>query len=69
MGELVSKKASFSARPLLPLRVSVPVKASEQMVSAGAAVLWRSGMVEGQLGSDNLWVAEIFEVMIAAAPR
>ena len=42
---------------------------SKQMVDAGLAVLWRSGAVEVQLGSDKLLVAEIFEAMSSAAPR
>jgi len=39
------------------------------MVDAGVAVLWRSGSVEGWLGSDKLLVSEIFEAMFAAANR
>lgn len=50
-------------------RASVPATVSEQMVSAGVAVLWRSGAVEGQLGSDGLLVVEIFRAMIAASCR
>jgi hypothetical protein len=40
---------------------------SEQMVAAGVAVLWQSGAVEGQLDSDELLVAEIFQEMAKAA--
>jgi hypothetical protein len=47
----------------------VPVKAWESMASAGLEVLWRSGAVECQLGSDKLLVAEIFEAMMAAGMR
>jgi hypothetical protein len=61
--------SSSRGRPSTPSRVSVPVKASEQMVSAGVAVLWGSGLVEVRLGSDKLWVAEIFDAMVAAAKR
>lgn len=43
-----------------------PVEVSERMVSAGLAVLRGSGVVEGQLGSDGLLVAEIFRAMLAA---
>jgi hypothetical protein len=65
----LAKKASSSALPSAPSRVSVPVKASEQMVAAGVAVLWGSGAVEVQLGCDKLLVAEIFEAMPSAAPK
>ncbi len=35
------------------------------MVAAGVRVLWQSGAVEGQLGSDELLVADIFRAMFA----
>jgi hypothetical protein len=38
------------------------------MVDAGVAVLSTSGAVEGQLHSDDLLVAEIFQAMLLAAP-
>ena len=71
MGEFIPTKTSSSA-PSPPSRracASLPSKVSAQMVDAGVAVLWGSGAVEVQLGCDKLLVAEIFEAMIAAAPR
>jgi hypothetical protein len=64
MGESVP---TSSGRPSKPSRASAPVRVSAEMVSAGVAVLWRSGAVEGQLGSDKLLVAEIFEAMSSAS--
>jgi hypothetical protein len=42
---------------------------SAETASAGVAVLCQSGAVEGQLGSDKLLAADIFEATSAAAPR
>ena len=66
-GRYKSRSSSSGAQPSVPLRASVPVKASEQMVAAGAEVLWQSGAVEGELGSDELLVARIFEAMVMAS--
>ena len=59
MGELVPKKPSSSfsrARAPLsrPSRASETSSVSEQMVAAGAEVLWQFGAVEGRLGSDRI---------------
>lgn len=36
-----------------------------EMVAAGLAVLYASGVVEGRLGSDGLLVAKIYREMVA----
>jgi hypothetical protein len=64
-----SSKKTSSERPSGLSPASAPATASSSMVAAGVAVLWRSGVVEGQLGSDRLLVAEIFEAMSSAAKR
>jgi len=38
---------------------------SPEMVAAGVAVLWQSGVVEGQLDSDEDLVLEIYQAMRA----
>ena len=38
---------------------------SDEMIEAGTAVLWASGAVEEQLGSDRLLVEEIYRAMWA----
>ena len=64
-------KARISSFPRAssPAPSTEPLLVSEQMVSAGVAVLWGSGAVEVQLGCDKLLVAEIFEAMAAAAQK
>ncbi len=47
--------------------VSEKVEVTPEMIEAGLSVLWASGAVEGQLGSDRALVAEIFEAMVLAA--
>jgi hypothetical protein len=49
--------------------VSVPFEPYAEMVAAGVEVLWTSGAVEGQLGSDELLVADIFQAMVKAASQ
>jgi hypothetical protein len=39
-----------------------------EMIEAGLSVLWASGAIEGQLDSDELLVAEIFQAMAKAIP-
>ena len=63
-----SSKTVSGGRLSAPSPVSALPKVSELMVDAGVAVLWASGSVEGQLGSDELLVAEIFQAMAMAAP-
>ncbi len=48
-----------------PSHDAAPAIVSEEMVAAGVRVLWQSGAVEGQLGSDELLVADIFRAMFA----
>lgn len=61
--------ASRSERPSKLSPASELVTVSEQMVDAGVAVLWSSGVVEGRLGSDGLLVAEIYRAMNAASSQ
>ena len=63
-----SSKVSSPGRLSKPSHVSEPPTVSGPMVDAGVAVLWASGAVEGQLGSDELLVAEIFQAMAMASP-
>jgi hypothetical protein len=44
------------------------VHITSEMVDAGLEVLWASGAVEEQLGSDKLLVSEIFQAMASRAP-
>ena len=44
---------------------SVELTVSDEMMEAGTAVLWASGAVEEQLGSDRLVVEEIYRAMWA----
>jgi hypothetical protein len=44
-----------------------PVVTSE-MIDAGTEVLWASGAVEEQLGSDKELVSEIFQAMARLSP-
>lgn len=51
-----------------PKTVSFSSEPTPEMIEAGVAVLWASGAVEGQLHSDELLVAEIFQAMLSASP-
>lgn len=42
------------------------LKATPEMIEAGVEVFWQSGRVEGELGSDRLLVAEMFQAMLRA---
>ena len=41
---------------------------SPEMIDAGLAVLYRSGVVDGQVEADMLVVAEVFRAMIQHRP-
>lgn len=73
MGEykqaITSSSVKKSARPLPLSRAAALPTISDEMVTAGVAVLWGSGAVEGRLGSDALLVAEIFLAMNGASSR
>jgi len=57
--------SSFSVdRPSAPLRVSVPLKASEQMVASGVFVLQ---LLEGE-ASKEAQVEKVWEAMLLASP-
>ena len=66
---------AFSSRPrsrpaagaALPTAFDPSAEPTDAMVAAGVEVLWQSGAVEGQLSSDELLVAEIFQAMARAA--
>ena len=59
-------KSSLSSHSSSLSRVSARSIISVSMVDAGVSILWASGVVEGQLGSDRLLVSEIFEAMASA---
>jgi len=65
----VSLPLPSRARGVGALRACDPyADPTPEMVDAGVAVLSTSGAVEGQLPSDDLLVAEIFQAMLLAAP-
>ncbi len=49
------------------VRAEDPRVVTDQMMDAGAAVLWASGLVEGQCQADRLVVADIFRAMLGAS--
>ncbi len=66
-GEKSQVTSLSDENPSAPLRAAVQPKVSAQMVAAGVRVLWSSGVVEGQLDSDELLVADIYRAMFRQA--
>ena len=58
----LTKQGGAHNSPAAPQGAGAPVVTSE-MIEAGVEVLWASGAVEEQLGSDKLLVSEIFQAM------
>lgn len=66
-GDYGQATSPSDAHPSAPLPDAELPKVSAQMVAAGVRVLWSSGVVEGQLDSDELLVADIYRAMARQA--
>lgn len=60
--------SSPTSAPDLGAGEPAQVEVTPEMVEAGISVLWASGAVEGELGSDKLLVAEIYRAMASLGP-